>query len=47
MLNFLRSLRPKPNDHRSTFAEFAVLLVFVVADQLARAKERPRLRAVR
>jgi hypothetical protein len=47
MVDFLRSLRRGPGDHRDVFAEFAVLLVFVVAEQWAAARERPRLRMVR
>ncbi len=43
MLRLFRSLRRRPGDHRSIFAEFAVLMVFVVADQLVAAKDRPRL----
>jgi hypothetical protein len=46
-MEFLRSLRRGPADHRSVFTEFAVLLVFVVAESMMRAKERPRLRVVR
>ena len=47
MTKFLKSLRREPGDYRSIFAEFAVLLVFVVAEQLAAAKDRPRLRVLR
>jgi hypothetical protein len=47
MIQFLKSLRRGPGDHREVFAEFAVLMVFVIADQLAAARERPRLRVVR
>ena len=47
MGKFLKSLRREPEDYRSVFAEFAVLLVFVVAEQMAAAKDRPRLRVVR
>ena len=47
MMDFFKSLRRGPRDHRDVFAEFAVLLVFVVAEHLAGAKERPRLRIVR
>ena len=46
MTKFLKSLRREPEDYRSVFAEFAVLLVFVVAEQIA-AKDKPRLRLVR
>ena len=47
MIDFLKSLRWEPEDYRSVFAEFAVLLVFAVAEQMAAAKDRPRLRVVR
>ena len=47
MLQFLKSLRRGRVDHRAVFNEFAVLLVFVIADQLAAARQRPRLRVVR
>jgi hypothetical protein len=47
MTKFLKSLRREPEDYRSVFAEFAVLLVFAVAEQMAVAKDRPRLRVVR
>ena len=47
MLEFLRSLRMRAADHREVFAEFAVLLVFVIAEQVAQAKSEARLRVVR
>ncbi len=47
MLNLLKSLRRGPEDHREIFADFAVLLVFVVADHLAAKQQRPKLRVVR
>ena len=47
MTKFFKSLRREPDDYRSVFAEFAVLLVFVVAEQRAAAKDRPRLRVLR
>jgi len=47
MIEFFRSLRRGPERHRAVFAEFAVLMVFVVADHLAQAQRRPRLRVVR
>lgn len=47
MLDFLRSLRRGPGDHRAVFNEFAVLMVFVIADHLAASRQRPRLRVVR
>ena len=43
MIDFLKSLRREPEDYRSVFAEFAVLLVFVVAEQIAAAKGKPRV----
>ncbi len=46
MLKFFKSLRRGPDDHREVFAEFAVLLVSVVADHLAAKRQRPRLRVV-
>jgi hypothetical protein len=47
MINFLKSLRREPEDYRSVFAEFAIMLVFAVAEQMAAAKDRPPLRVVR
>ena len=47
MLKLLRSLRRGPGDHREVFAEFAVLMLFVIADHLAASRQRPRLRVVR
>jgi hypothetical protein len=47
MMRFLKSLRRGPEDYREVFAEFAVLLVFMLAEQSAAANERPRLRVVR
>jgi hypothetical protein len=47
MPDFFRSLRPGAADHREVFAEFAVLLVFVVAEQLAARRGQARLRVVR
>ncbi len=45
--NQLKSLRRGPEDHREIFADFAILLVFVVADHLAAKQQRPKLRVVR
>jgi hypothetical protein len=47
MMTFLKSLRLGPAGYRDVFAEFAVLVVFIVAEQMAAAKELPRLRVVR
>ena len=47
MLQMLKSLRRRPGDHRDVFAEFAVLMVFIVAEHLAATRDRPRLRVVR
>jgi hypothetical protein len=47
MFEFLRSLRQGAADHREVFAEFAVVLVFIVAEQLAARRGRARLRVVR
>ena len=47
MLNLFKSLRRGPDDHREIFADFAILLVFVVADHLAAKQQRPKLRVVR
>jgi hypothetical protein len=46
MLDFLRSLRRGPGGHRDVFAEFAVMVVFVVAGQWAGRKGGAR-RSVR
>ena len=43
MVAFLKSLRREPEDYRSVFQEFAVLLVFAVAEQMAAAKDRLRM----
>ena len=47
MTGFFKSLRRRPGDHRDVFAEFAVLMVFIVAEHLAATRDRPRLRVVR
>ena len=47
MRQFLHSLRRGPDEHRDVFAEFAVLMVFVIAEHLAATRDRPRLRVVR
>jgi hypothetical protein len=47
MLDFLKSLRRRPEDHREVFAEFAMVLMFLRAEQLATRRGRARLRVVR
>ena len=47
MTEFLRSLRRGPAEYRSVFAEFAFLLIFAFAEQVAARKSRARLRVVR
>ncbi len=47
MLKMFKSLRRGRDDHCEVFAEFAILLVFVVADHLAAKRQRPKLRVVR
>jgi len=47
MVEFLRSLRRGPGDHREVFAEFGVQVVFLVAEQLAARRGQARLRVVR
>jgi hypothetical protein len=47
MLDFLKSLWRKPRDHREVFAEFAMVLMFLRAEQLAAKRGRARLRVVR
>jgi hypothetical protein len=47
MTRLLRALRRGPGDHRAVFAEFAVSMVFVVAEHLAAKRRQPRLRVVR
>ncbi len=47
MLDFFKSLRRGPGDHREVFAEFAMVLIFLRAEQLAMRKGKARLRVVR
>ncbi len=47
MIELIRSLRRRPGEHRDVFAEFAVLMAFVVAEQLVSARHKPRLRVVK
>ena len=42
MIRFLRALRRPPAEHREVFAEFAILLVFAVAEQIAAQRARAR-----
>ena len=47
MTEFLKSLRRAPGDHRETFAEFAMVMIFLRAEQTAAKKGQARLRVVR
>jgi hypothetical protein len=47
MLEFFRSLRRRPKAHREVFAEFAVQLLFLIAERMAARKGPARLRVVR
>ncbi len=47
MLDFFKSLRRGPEDHRDVFAEFAMLLIFLRAEHMAAKKGQARLRVVR
>ena len=47
MLEFFRSLRRKPGEHRDVFAEFSVKLVFLLAERMAAQRRGARLRVVR
>jgi hypothetical protein len=47
MRNFLKSLRRGSGEHREVFAEFAMVLIFLRAEQLVAKKGRARLRVVR
>lgn len=47
MLDFFKSLRRGRDDHREVFAEFAMTLIFLRAEQLAMRKGKARLRVVR
>ncbi len=46
MLTFFKSLRRGRSDHREVFAEFALVLMFLRAEQLATRRGRARLRVV-
>ena len=47
MLDFIKSLRRSPEDHREVFAEFAMLMIFLRAEHMAAKKGQARLRVVR
>jgi hypothetical protein len=47
MLDFFKSLRRRPGDHRGVFAEFAMVLIFLRAEQAAVRRGQARLRVVR
>jgi hypothetical protein len=47
MIDFFKSLRRGPGDHRDVFAEFAVKLLFLVAAEISARKQQARLRVVR
>ena len=47
MLDFVKSLRRGPEDHREVFAEFALVLVFLRAEHMAAKRGKARLRVVR
>jgi hypothetical protein len=47
MLDFLKSLRRGPGEHREVFAEFSMVMIFLRAEQVAMKKRQARLRVVR
>jgi hypothetical protein len=47
MRKFFKSLRRGRDDHREVFAEFAMVMIFLRAEQLAMRKGGARLRVVR
>ena len=47
MTEFFKSLRRGPGDHREVFAEFAMVLIFLRAEQTAARRGQARLRVVR
>jgi hypothetical protein len=47
MLDFFRSLRRGADEHREVFAEFAMVMIFLRAEQMAARRGRARLRVVR
>jgi len=46
MIDFLKSLRRGPEDHREIFAEFALALIFLRAEHIAGKRSGARLRVV-
>ena len=47
MSDFFKSLRRGADEHRDVFAEFAMVLMFLRAEQVAASNGRARLRVVR
>lgn len=47
MTEFFKSLRRGPDEHREVFAEFAMVMIFLRAEQTAARKGQARLRVVR
>ena len=47
MIYFLKSLRRGPGDHRDVFAEFAMVMIFLRAEQMVAKRGAARLRVVR
>jgi hypothetical protein len=47
MANFFKSLRRTSGDHREIFAEFAMVMIFLRAEQTAVRRGQARLRVVR
>ena len=47
MTEFFKSLRRGPGDHREVFAEFAMVMIFLRAEQTAGRRVQARLRVVR
>ncbi len=47
MLDFFKSLRRGPGDHREVFAEFAMVMIFLRAEHMAAKRGKARLRVVR
>jgi hypothetical protein len=47
MTEFFKSLRRKPSNHRDVFAEFAMVLILLRAEQSAARRGQARLRVVR
>ena len=47
MIEFFKSLRRGPGDHREIFAEFAMVMIFLRAEQTLTKRGQARLRVVR